>query len=96
VIGANQTSALRDEVVDPAVIVNASIGWQARQDLRLIVGANNLFNKRPEQLNDEAVRFYGFPVGGPTTAGSHPTAWTVGTGMRAPSSAGDAAHRLAP
>ncbi len=65
VYGRNANSALRDEVVEPAVIVNASVGWQARPDLKLTVGAVNLFNKRPEQLNDEAIRYYGFPVGRP-------------------------------
>ncbi len=63
--GLNQISPLRDEYVKAAFIVNLNVGWQATRAWRFSVGANNLFDKRPEQLNDEAVKFYGFPVGRP-------------------------------
>ena len=65
VVGRNAVAANRDEVVKAAFIADASVGYWIRSNLKLTVGANNLFNKRPEQLNDEAVKFYGFPVGRP-------------------------------
>jgi len=65
VIGRNAVAAARDEYVKPAFIVDASVGYWVRSNLKLTVGANNLFNKRPEQLNDEAVKYYSFPVGRP-------------------------------
>ena len=58
-------AANRDEYVKPAFIADASVGYWVKSNLKVTVGANNLFNKRPEQLNDEAVKYYSFPVGRP-------------------------------
>ncbi len=65
VIGRNAVAANRDEYVKPAFIADASVGYWVKSNLKVTVGANNLFNKRPEQLNDEAVKYYSFPVGRP-------------------------------
>jgi len=64
--GLNQVSSSRDEKVDPAYITNLSVGYYLTDSLKLTVGGENIFNRRPQQLNDEAKKYYFSPTDDPT------------------------------
>jgi iron complex outermembrane receptor protein len=68
----NAISAGRDEYVPPAFVYDTAFGWQVKDQVKFTLGANNVFNKRPPQLTDEAIRFYGFPVDRPNYSWAAP------------------------
>lgn len=63
---ASAISPARDEVVKAAFITNLNVGYALNERIRLSVGADNLFSKRPDELTDEAKRFFAIPVTGPS------------------------------
>ncbi|WP_278937617.1 TonB-dependent receptor plug domain-containing protein [Pseudomonas helleri] len=66
VTGLNQVSPTRDEKIDPAFITDLSVGYWLSDALKLTVGGENIFNRRPQQLNDEAKKYYFAPTDNPT------------------------------
>ncbi|KAA8551482.1 MULTISPECIES: TonB-dependent receptor plug domain-containing protein [Pseudomonas] len=66
VTGRNQISASRDEKIRPAFITDLSVGYWLSDAVKVTVGGENIFDRRPQQLNDEAKRFYFFPTDNPT------------------------------
>lgn len=63
---ASAVAAARDEVVDAAFITNLNVGYALSKHVRLSAGGDNLFNKRPNEINDEAKRFFPIPVSTPS------------------------------
>jgi iron complex outermembrane receptor protein len=63
---ASAIAAARDEVVDAAYITNLNLGYALSPRARLSVGADNLFDKRPNELNAEAKKFFAIPVTTPS------------------------------
>jgi len=63
---ASSVAAARDEVVDAAFITNLNVGYALSRSARLSLGADNLFNKRPNELNAEAKKFFAIPVSSPS------------------------------
>jgi iron complex outermembrane recepter protein len=63
---ASSVAAARDEVVDPAFITNLNVGYALTPRARLSVGADNLFDKRPTELNAEAKKYFAIPVTSPS------------------------------
>ncbi|MCO8163630.1 TonB-dependent receptor [Pseudomonas sp. 21LCFQ010] len=66
VVGRNQISESRDEKIRPAFITDLSLGYYLTDAVKLTVGGENIFDRRPQQLNAEAKRFYFFPTDNPT------------------------------
>jgi len=66
VVGRNQVSASRDEKIDPAFITNLSVGYYLTDSVKLTVGGENIFGRRPQQLNAEAKKYYFSPTDDPT------------------------------
>ena len=66
VSNANSVSAARDEVVGAAFITNLNLGYALNKHARLSIGADNLFGKRPNELNAEAKKFFAIPVTSPS------------------------------
>ena len=66
VTGLNQVSPTRDEKIDPAFITDLSVGYWLSDAVKLTVGGENIFNRRPQQLNDEAKKYYFAPTDNPT------------------------------
>ncbi|MDE1172707.1 MAG: TonB-dependent receptor [Parvibaculaceae bacterium] len=60
--GLNDVTPVRDQVVDPAFITDASISYAITDSLTASLGANNLFNKKPRNLPDSLLSTYGFPA----------------------------------
>jgi iron complex outermembrane receptor protein len=54
------TTPSRDSRNKPAFITDLDVNYQVNDNIRLTVGANNLFNKFPSKLNDEAQLYYGW------------------------------------
>ena len=54
------TTPARDNRNRAAFITDLDVSYQATDNIRLTVGANNLFNKMPSQLNDQAKLYYGW------------------------------------
>jgi len=63
---ASAVAAARDEVVDAAFITNLNLGYALSPRARLSVGADNLFDKRPNELTAEAKKFFAIPVTSPS------------------------------
>lgn len=57
----DNTSAARDELVKPAFLLDLEASWRITDFAKLAIGGQNLLNKRPEQLNAEAQRFFSIP-----------------------------------
>ncbi|MCE7796130.1 TonB-dependent receptor [Sphingobium sufflavum] len=54
------TTPGRDSRNSPAFITDLDVNYQATSNIRLTVGANNLFNKMPSQINPDAQLYYGW------------------------------------
>lgn len=63
---ASAVAAARDEVVDAAFITNLNVGYKINKNVRISAGGDNLFNKRPNELNAEAKRYFAIPVSSPS------------------------------
>ncbi|WP_437882372.1 TonB-dependent receptor plug domain-containing protein [Pseudomonas sp. LRF_L74] len=63
--GLNQISATRDEEVRAAIITDLSLGYWMSDSMKVTLGGENIFNRRPQQLNAEAKRYYFSPVDDP-------------------------------
>jgi len=63
---ASAIAAARDEVVDAAFITNLNIGYAVTPNARLSIGADNLFDKRPNELTAEAKKYFAIPVTSPS------------------------------
>jgi iron complex outermembrane receptor protein len=63
---ASAIAAARDEVVDAAFITNLNLGYAFNDRTRISVGADNLFDKRPNELNAEAKKYFAIPVTSPS------------------------------
>jgi iron complex outermembrane receptor protein len=68
----NAVSEGRDEHIPASTVWDTALGYSFNQQVRLSVGANNVFDKRPPQLTDEAVQFYSFPVDRPNYSWAAP------------------------
>ncbi|MNC05719.1 TonB dependent receptor [compost metagenome] len=53
-------------MIRPAFITDLSLGYWLSDAVKVTVGGENIFDRRPQQLNDEAKRFYFFPTDNPT------------------------------
>ena len=63
---ASAIAAARDEVVDAAWITNLNAAYALTPRARISVGADNLFDKRPNELTAEAKRYFAIPVTSPS------------------------------
>ncbi|KAF1045897.1 TonB-dependent receptor plug domain-containing protein [Xylophilus sp.] len=61
----NATAADRDEYNPAATLVDTTVGYWINDKTKLSIGVNNLFDHRPNQLTDAAVKYFGFPVDRP-------------------------------
>ncbi|SDH18623.1 iron complex outermembrane recepter protein [Pseudomonas flavescens] len=66
VTGRNQIAASRDEEIRAAFITDLSLGYWLSDAVKVTLGGENIFDRRPQQLNAEAKRFYFSPTDDPT------------------------------
>ena len=66
VTGKNLFNDNRDEKIKPAFITDLDIGWNVSDQFKVSVGGLNIFNKRPEQLSQQAKLFSLWPVDSPS------------------------------
>ncbi|MBB6255319.1 TonB-dependent receptor plug domain-containing protein [Nitrospirillum iridis] len=57
----SNNGAAADETVKPAFIFDLDLGWRVTEYLKLSIGGQNIFNKRPETLSAVAQSYSGFP-----------------------------------
>jgi iron complex outermembrane receptor protein len=65
VTGKSYYAEDRDEKIKPAFITDLDVGYNISDSFKVSVGGLNIFNKRPEQLSQQAKQFYLFPVDNP-------------------------------
>ncbi|MCU1726868.1 TonB-dependent receptor [Pseudomonas sp. 7P_10.2_Bac1] len=65
VTGKSYYNANRDEKVKPAYITDLDVAYNINDQFKVSVGGLNIFNKRPEQLSEQAKLYYFMPVDDP-------------------------------
>ena len=65
VTGKSYYNADRDEKVKPAYITDLDVAYNVSDQFKVSVGGLNIFNKRPEQLSEQAKLYYFMPVDDP-------------------------------
>ncbi|WP_454254195.1 TonB-dependent receptor plug domain-containing protein [Pseudomonas sp. Marseille-Q8238] len=66
VTGRNQISPTRDEKIRAAFITDLSLGYWLSDSVKVTVGGENIFDRRPQQLNSEAKLYHFMPTDDPT------------------------------